>query len=179
MAKIAANPQIPLQQKQSVSKMSDLHEDDMCKTSLSSFGSSGEPSTSQQLITEKKFGSQKSLGCYDQGETFANDNVGTIRMRSNSHMLGHLTETVGSGDALSVGSLNNEQNLQYGNSKLVTEQNAEMSSSQDASKRSMADGVANGQRSAGDVLNDIGSMLSDLTDELDAMLHMERDPLKN
>ena len=43
----------------------------------------------------------------------------------------------------------------------------------------MADGVANGQRSAGDVLNDIGSMLSDLTDELDAMLHMERDPLKN
>ena len=45
--------------------------------------------------------------------------------------------------------------------------------------RSLADGVANGQRSAGDVLNDIGSMLSDLTDELDAMLHMERDPLKN
>ena len=60
VAKIAANPQIPLQQKQSVSKMSDLHEDDMCKTSLSSFGSSGEPSTSQQLITEKKFGSQVS-----------------------------------------------------------------------------------------------------------------------
>ena len=130
-------------------------------------------------------------------------------MRSNSHILGHLTETVGSGDALSVGSLNNEQNVQYGHSKLVTEQNAEMGSSQDASKRylvklsyptqlmpdnnynftsvltsyifsrSMADGVANGQRSAGDVLNDIGSMLSDLTDELDAMLHMERDPLKN
>ena len=128
-------------------------------------------------------------------------------MRSNSHILGHLTEAVGSGDASSVGSLNNEQNLQYGHSKLVTEQNAEMGSSQDASKRyrvkffihnlpdnnynftsiltsyiffrSMADGVANGQRSAGDVLNDIGSMLSDLTDELDAMLHMERDPLKN
>ena len=77
----------------------------------------------------------KSLGCYDQGETFANDNVGTIRMRSNSHILGHLTETVGSGDALSVGSLNNEQNVQYGHSKLVTEQNAEMRSSQDASKR--------------------------------------------
>ena len=56
-------------------------------------------------------------------------------MRSNSHILGHLTETVVRGDALSVGSLNNEQNLQYGNSKLVTEQNAEMSSSQDASKR--------------------------------------------
>ena len=56
-------------------------------------------------------------------------------MRSNSHILGNLTETVGSGDALSVGSLNNEQNVQYGHSKLVTEQNAEMGSSQDASKR--------------------------------------------
>ena len=56
-------------------------------------------------------------------------------MRSNSHILGYLTETVVSGDALSVGSLNNEQNLQYGHSKLVTEQNIEMSSSQDASKR--------------------------------------------
>ena len=56
-------------------------------------------------------------------------------MRSNSHILGHLTETVGSVDALSVGSLNNEQNLQYGHSKQVTEQNIEMSSSQDASKR--------------------------------------------
>ena len=44
--------------------------------------------------------------------------------------------------------------------------------------RSAAEGMSNGQRSAGDVLNDIGSMLSDLTDELDAMLHMERDPLK-
>eukprot|EP00095_Tigriopus_kingsejongensis_P011698 maker-scaffold452_size166894-snap-gene-0.35 protein:Tk11698 transcript:maker-scaffold452_size166894-snap-gene-0.35-mRNA-1 annotation:"caskin-1 isoform x2" len=31
------------------------------------------------------------------------------------------------------------------------------------------------QRSAGDVLNDIGSMLADLTDELDAMLHSERE----
>ena len=35
---------------------------------------------------------------------------------------------------------------------------------------------AGGQRTAGDVLNDIGSMLADLTDELDAMLHMDRDP---
>ena len=30
-----------------------------------------------------------------------------------------------------------------------------------------------GQKTAGDVLNDIGSMLADLTDELDAMLHMD------
>ena len=34
----------------------------------------------------------------------------------------------------------------------------------------MSDG---GQKTAGDVLNDIGSMLADLTDELDAMLHMD------
>ena len=44
--------------------------------------------------------------------------------------------------------------------------------------RMVSDAMTNGQRSAGDVLNDIGSMLSDLTDELDAMLHMERDTLK-
>ena len=43
----------------------------------------------------------------------------------------------------------------------------------------VAGATANSQRSAGDVLNDIGSMLSDLTDELDAMLHMERDPFKH
>ena len=36
-------------------------------------------------------------------------------------------------------------------------------------------GGAGGNRTAGDVLNDIGSMLADLTDELDAMLHMERE----
>ena len=36
-------------------------------------------------------------------------------------------------------------------------------------------GAGSGNRTAGDVLNDIGSMLADLTDELDAMLHMERD----
>ena len=33
---------------------------------------------------------------------------------------------------------------------------------------------ANGGRTAGDVLNDIGTMLADLTDELDAMLQLER-----
>ena len=41
----------------------------------------------------------------------------------------------------------------------------------------MSEAAANagdgGQRTAGDVLNDIGSMLADLTDELDAMLHMD------
>ena len=36
-------------------------------------------------------------------------------------------------------------------------------------------GAGSGNRTAGDVLNDIGSMLADLTDELDAMLHMERE----
>ena len=32
-------------------------------------------------------------------------------------------------------------------------------------------------RTAGDVLNDIGSMLADLTDELDAMLQLEREEI--
>ena len=31
------------------------------------------------------------------------------------------------------------------------------------------------RRNAGDVLHDIGSMLSDLTDELDAMLKLDRE----
>ena len=38
---------------------------------------------------------------------------------------------------------------------------------------SLSDNNSGGQRTAGDVLNDIGSMLADLTDELDAMLHMD------
>ena len=33
-------------------------------------------------------------------------------------------------------------------------------------------------RTAGDVLNDIGTMLADLTDELDAMLQLERNIYK-
>jgi hypothetical protein len=119
---------------------------------------------SQPINFEHKYGSQKNLGCYDQGETFANDNVGTIRMRSNSTVLANLSDNSNRCDVMKDGLAGNE--------KILTE------SSQDPSKRSVADGMANGQRSAGDVLNDIGSMLSDLTDELDAMLHMERDPLK-
>ena len=37
---------------------------------------------------------------------------------------------------------------------------------------SMSDNNSGGQRSAGDVLNDIGTMLENLTEELDSMLHM-------
>ena len=36
----------------------------------------------------------------------------------------------------------------------------------------MSDNNSGGQRSAGDVLNDIGTMLENLTEELDSMLHM-------
>jgi len=65
------------------------------------------------------------------GIPFANDNAGTIRMRSNSHIV------------------------------LQERERTQQSPAQ--------------KRSAGDVLQDIGSMLSDLTDELDAMLKLEKD----
>jgi len=179
VAKIAANPQTPLQQKQSMSNMSDLQEVDMCKTALSSFVPTVEQSSAHSNILENKYGSQKNIGCYDQGETFANDNVGTIRMRSNSHVLTHFSENASSGFSTTEGSTDNEQIVRLGSSKLIGEGDTGTNPSQDSTKRTLSDGMVNGQRSAGDVLNDIGSMLSDLTDELDAMLHMERDTIKN
>ena len=50
-----------------------------------------------------------------------------------------------------------------------------MSSSEAANADAASDAASTdgGQRTAGGVLNDIGSMLADLTDELDAMLHMD------
>jgi len=46
-------------------------------------------------------------------------------------------------------------------------------SNEASSQRSLHKISNGGQKTAGDVLNDIGSMLADLTDELDAMLHMD------
>jgi hypothetical protein len=46
-------------------------------------------------------------------------------------------------------------------------------SNETSSQRSLQKISNGGQKTAGDVLNDIGSMLADLTDELDAMLHMD------
>lgn len=73
------------------------------------------------------------------GLPFANDNAGTIRMRSNSNILPQDSH---------------QQTLQFAPTEIMT---------------------SGGQkRNAGDVLQDIGSMLSDLTDELDAMLKFDR-----
>ena len=58
VAKIAANPQTPIQQKQSMSNMSDLHEDDTCKNSMSSFVPAIEQTSAQQMKLENKYGSQ-------------------------------------------------------------------------------------------------------------------------
>jgi hypothetical protein len=58
VAKIAANPQTPIQQKQSMSSMSDLHEDDICKKSMSSFVPAIEQSSAQPMNLEKQYGSQ-------------------------------------------------------------------------------------------------------------------------
>ena len=58
VAKIAANPQTPLLQKQSMSSMSDLQEDDLCKTSMSSFAPAVDHSLGQPANFEHKYGSQ-------------------------------------------------------------------------------------------------------------------------
>ena len=61
VAKIAANPQPPLE-KQSTSTMSDLHEIDMCKNAMSSFVSSNGQPAVQQITSENNHGSQVIMG---------------------------------------------------------------------------------------------------------------------
>ena len=62
IAKIAANPQTPLQQKQSVSNMSDLNEVDMCKTAaMSSFVPPVEQSSANPMNLDKRYGSQVNI----------------------------------------------------------------------------------------------------------------------
>jgi len=86
------------------------------------------PTPSQKMKRNSSFGSESGL-------PFANDNAGTIRMRSNSHIV-------------------------------LPERHQQLQDTQ---------GTAAQKRSAGDVLQDIGSMLSDLTDELDAMLKLDKE----
>ena len=59
VAKIAANPQPTLQEKQSMSKTSDVTEVDMCKNNISSFSQNLQPA-GQQMNSEKG-GSQVNL----------------------------------------------------------------------------------------------------------------------
>ena len=89
----------------------------------------------------------------ESGLPFANDNAGTIRMRSNSHIV-------------------------------LPERHQQLQDTQGtaAQKRSKVCQLMMEKfpywlllRSAGDVLQDIGSMLSDLTDELDAMLKLDKE----
>lgn len=80
-----------------------------------------------QMKRNSSFGSESGL-------PFANDNAGTIRMRSNSHII-------------------------------LPERHQQLQDTPGTSQK----------RSAGDVLQDIGSMLSDLTDELDAMLKLDKE----
>lgn len=108
---------------------------------------------------------------------FANENAGTMRLRdSNSRTV---TSEVHYSDADEVASSGGHSDL---TSDLASEKSGEIVSPmgagkqpKSADKRLAAANQAGQNRSAGDVLNDIGSMLADLTDELDAMLHSERD----
>jgi len=105
------------------------------------------------------------IGVAREGEQssfpFANDNVGTIRMRSNSHVQAMLDESADNAE-------HHNSQYQNGNSEDI-----EHATSQQQHQKNLSDNNSGGQRTAGDVLNDIGSMLADLTDELDAMLHMD------
>eukprot|EP00090_Calanus_glacialis_P045384 TRINITY_DN8398_c0_g1_i2.p1 TRINITY_DN8398_c0_g1~~TRINITY_DN8398_c0_g1_i2.p1 ORF type:complete len:663 (+),score=132.86 TRINITY_DN8398_c0_g1_i2:1814-3802(+) len=85
------------------------------------------PTSTQKMKRNSSFGSESGL-------PFANDNAGTIRMRSNSHII-------------------------------LPERHQQLQETPGTSQK----------RSAGDVLQDIGSMLSDLTDELDAMLKLDKE----
>jgi len=98
---------------------------------------------------------------------FANDNAGTIRMRSNSHVQAMLDSSNDNSAATTPASDD------MGTTS--TSHHQKMSSSEAANADAASDAASTdgGQRTAGDVLNDIGSMLADLTDELDAMLHMD------
>ena len=58
VAKIAANPQPPMQQKQSMSNMSDLHETDLCKNNLSSFVAPTGQLSVAETTSENNYGSQ-------------------------------------------------------------------------------------------------------------------------
>merc|ERR1719273_235880 len=93
----------------------------------------------------------------EQSFPFANDNAGTIRMRSNSHVQAMLDDS-GNNAA-------EHHNSQYENGN-------EDEASQQQHQKNMSDNNSGGQRSAGDVLNDIGTMLENLTEELDSMLHV-------
>ena len=73
---------------------------------------------------------QSNLGCYDQGETFANDNIGTIRIRSNSHV----SQGISAGPTSNLaGSNNNEQILQC--DAAAKERSSVVDSSQEPMKR--------------------------------------------
>jgi len=81
-------------------------------------------------------------------------------------------------------SFDSESGLPFANDNAGTIRIRERSNSQvaglpDRPDRPRQDGTTTPKRvpgrTAGDVLNDIGTMLADLTDELDAMLQLERD----
>ena len=79
---------------------------------------------------------QNNVGCYDQGETFANDNVGTIRMRSNSHVPQTLQDNVNSATLNTAVSIDNEKLVQFDPStKINIEGTTGGSSSQQPIKR--------------------------------------------
>lgn len=103
--------------------------------------------------------SNSSIDSIDQ-LPFANDNAGTIKQRVNQYNQMHSTPNV---------------SLDESQSKSATADNTPTNLSSATSPcRNDANDTSQNQHASVSVLNDIGNMLANLTDELDAMLEEEK-----
>ncbi|CAB4067685.1 CASKIN [Lepeophtheirus salmonis] len=106
---------------------------------------------------------------------FANENAGTIRMRSGSthiHDVSNYDWNPQSSKEHHDSPLEDDPK----SSQLIQQQRQAQQPQQQTNHSAQLKStlIQRQGRTAGDVLNDIGSMLADLTDELDAMLHMDQ-----
>lgn len=107
------------------------------------------------------FQSNSSIDSIDQ-LPFANDNAGTIKQRVNQYNQMHTTAQVSHDDS---------------QSKSTTAENTPTnlsSATSPCASRNESKDISQNEHSSVSVLNDIGNMLANLTDELDAMLEEEK-----
>lgn len=109
--------------------------------------------------------SNSSIDSIDQ-LPFANDNAGTIKQRVNQYQqMPHSNANVPLDDVSQSKSTTAES----------TPTNLSSATSPSASHSTDAKDTSQTEHSSVSVLNDIGNMLANLTDELDAMLSMEKE----
>eukprot|EP00096_Caligus_rogercresseyi_P014572 TRINITY_DN707_c0_g1_i3.p1 TRINITY_DN707_c0_g1~~TRINITY_DN707_c0_g1_i3.p1 ORF type:complete len:698 (-),score=247.41 TRINITY_DN707_c0_g1_i3:216-2309(-) len=114
---------------------------------------------------------------------FANENAGTIRMRSGSNHIHDVSSYDWSPVSPSSGTEPSESpsvdESQSSHVLMQSRQQQQPQQQNNNSQNAILKPIQRQGRTAGDVLNDIGSMLADLTDELDAMLHMDQSENSN